>query len=103
MEEHLKAVARQRGITVDIVPPPPSAVAYLWGWYCEVAAFRPQGMSGPAHVPASEIRAWADLTGTTPERWEMLALMALDREFVSISAEHLEMQAQAAKRGGGDG
>ncbi len=59
-------------------------------------------MSGPAHVPASEIRAWAELTGTTPERWEMLALMALDREFVAITAEHLEMQS-AAKMGGGDG
>jgi len=60
-------------------------------------------MSGPTHIPASEIQAWAALTGALPERWETLTLTAIDREYVRIAADHLETQTRnAAKKKGGD-
>lgn len=59
-------------------------------------------MSGPTHIPATEIQAWAALTGAHPTRWETLALTAIDREYVRIVADHIDTQARTTTKKGGD-
>lgn len=58
-------------------PPPPDAIAYLWGWFVEVSYGMGSGGFGPAMLTWECLRAWCELTGRQIEPWEAQALMRL--------------------------
>lgn len=82
MRDHLEAAARngnQTAIATLDGPPIPDAVAYLWGWYAELAAGRGEGLAGAAPITYADIEAWARLLDRRPSPHEVSALLELDR------------------------
>jgi len=49
-------------------PPEPEHLAYLWRWFNEI----------PSPLTWSEIRAWSELSGHRPERWEGVLMIRID-------------------------
>jgi hypothetical protein len=61
----------------------PYCVTYLWEWFNEVSGGRNYaGMGQPLPISYTELKAWAELTGTEPTIWEISALKAIDRVFL---------------------
>lgn len=48
----------------------PSEFAHLLGWLAAL----------PSPITWSELKAWSDMTGARPARWELETLMRLDRQ-----------------------
>lgn len=63
---------------------PPAALAYLWEWFKEVSAGRPQAMSGVAPLPWAEFNAWSAMSGIRPTTWELGVLRRLDQALVGM-------------------
>lgn len=53
-------------------------VAYLWGWYMELARTAQVTQAGVQPIGYGEIDAWARLTGRSPMPHEVEALLQLD-------------------------
>lgn len=53
-------------------------VAYLWGWYMELARVAHVNQAGPQPIGYTEIDAWARLTARNPLPHEVEALVRLD-------------------------
>jgi hypothetical protein len=53
-------------------------VAYLWGWYMELARTAHMTEHGPQPIGYPDIEAWARLTGRNPMAHEVEALLMLD-------------------------
>lgn len=56
----------------------PECVAYLWGWFMQLNAKRPQGMNGALPLPESEIGWFFRNRGLEPAVWEIDAIARLD-------------------------
>jgi hypothetical protein len=71
--------------------PAPEPSAYLTEWFLELHAARTYsvaaglggGMVLPGPLTYQEIRAWALLTDSQPEPWEVAALRRMDREYLA--------------------
>ena len=61
----------------------PYCVMYLWGWFCELSGGRSYSEVGPLPLSYSEILAWSQLTKTNPTVWEVQAIKAIDRVFIT--------------------
>jgi hypothetical protein len=68
-----------RDPSLDSVPKPPEAVAYLLGWFHELSGGRQSYGFGPAAFTFAEICAWSDLKGIRPAPWEVDCIKTLDR------------------------
>ncbi len=67
---------------------PPDALLYLWDWFWELAqgrTFGPEGVQMP--ISNLELLAWSSLIGVRLQRWELIALRAIDGAYLRISAE----------------
>jgi hypothetical protein len=92
---HLEAVAtRMKGAAAEdarakLTPPPmPPELAYLWEWWIELHAARPESAHGIAPFTYGELAAWSRLTGVEPTAWETATLLTLDRVYrTTIQAE----------------
>lgn len=88
VREHLEAVvARGRGESVEkaraqLTPPAfPDALAYLWAWWLDLCAARPEGQHGLAALTYRDLAAWAALTESEPTAWEVSVLLAIDSAY----------------------
>jgi len=61
----------------------PAAIIYLWQWFCELSGGRGYADFGALPLTYSEIQAWAQLTRMDPMAWEVEALKALDRVYLT--------------------
>lgn len=61
----------------------PYCVVYLWQWFCELSGGRGYSDFGPLPLNYSEILAWSQLTKTDPIAWEVQAIKAIDRVFIT--------------------
>lgn len=55
--------------------PLPAAVAYLWGWFRDLA----DGSAPDTPISALEVEAWQRMTGVRLTPWEFDTLRAMDR------------------------
>ncbi len=81
--EHLAAAARLGATTAaaklaEVPDAPPDVLAYLWGWYVELAMTRSAGFAGADPLTYREIEAWSQLTDRRPRPHEVQALMTMD-------------------------
>lgn len=53
-------------------------MAYLWGWFIELASARTSNGFGLNPISYVEIAAWARLTGREPSPWEVSLLKRMD-------------------------
>ena len=60
----------------------PDCLDYLWSWFCDLSNGRQYSESGPAALTYNEIQAWASLTKSDPDVWEVGMLRQLDRAFL---------------------
>ena len=62
------------------------AALHIWDWFWDAHRGRQAGMGGWLPLPASELAAWAKLTGeiVRPEEWQILRDM--DRAFLIASS-----------------
>lgn len=98
VREHLEAVAAKgRGPSAEkakatLTPPAfPEALAYLWSWWLDLCAARPEGQHGLAPLTYTDLHAWASLTGAEPTPWEVSALLSIDRTY----RQHVRTQPKA--------
>lgn len=68
-------------------PSCPDELAYLWDWYCELAAARGSNGWGLNPICYAEIAAWAALTGRDPSPFEVGCIARLDRAELSAIAQ----------------
>ena len=61
----------------------PYCVTYLWQWFCELSGGRGYSEVGPLPLSYSEILAWSQLMKTSPTAWEVQAIKAIDRVFIT--------------------
>lgn len=59
-------------------PDPPVDGSLIWQWFWELDAARNYGMNGPECITYPDIAAWAQLTHTEVEEWEVRALKSMD-------------------------
>ena len=71
-------------------PPLPRQLAYIWGWYEELARWRPKGDWGPVDIDLRTIENWARLTGRHPTGWEIDCIKAIDDVFLAQVAKNRE-------------
>jgi hypothetical protein len=69
----------------------PERLAYLWGWFQELAIGRSYGPAGPNPISPQDIKAWADLMQIAPRPWEVKLLRYID-------AAVMKRQTEAAAR-----
>jgi len=65
----------------------PTEVAYLYGWAMELHAHRRFGMAGPEPVTYADVKAWAELTGRSPDPSDVGAIMRLTSAMVAREEE----------------
>ncbi|QLB44479.1 phage tail assembly chaperone [Mannheimia pernigra] len=85
LREHLQAIETQTGITPEELhnPEPSPAVAYLLGWFFELAMSRQSGMSlNP--ISYAEIEAWNRLFSRHLEQWEIRTIKQLDMIYLNV-------------------
>ncbi|GAB1668161.1 hypothetical protein Mh1961_13810 [Mannheimia haemolytica] len=85
LREHLQVIETQTGITPEELhnPEPSPAVAYLLGWFFELAMSRQSGMSlNP--ISYVEIEAWNRLFSRHLEQWEIRAIKQLDMIYLNV-------------------
>lgn len=78
---HLEAAAAKGNVDAMKAlhgPAFPDAVAYLYRWFGELSASRPEGMAGIAPLTYAQIESWSRLTGQCPEPHEVSALLEID-------------------------
>lgn len=70
-------------------PPLPVALAYLWGWFTELASARGgNGLGGVNPIGYAEMDAWARLRALDPTPFEIDVLRRLDQSYLTILADH---------------
>ena len=60
----------------------PDCMLYLWTWFCELSEGRQITEFGPGPLTYSEIMAWAILTKTDLEAWEVDVLKRIDTMYI---------------------
>ena len=92
----------QTGVLADELasaPVPPEETAYLWRWFCEIAAGRQSGMA-PNPLMHGEIDVWFRQRGIRPAEWELKALRGLDAAWlVSLADDSVGKVGSAASLG----
>jgi hypothetical protein len=58
-----------------------TAVQHVWGWFCDLSRGRTAGMTINA-IGWADMRAFFDLIGVKPLRWEISALRRIDDAFI---------------------
>jgi hypothetical protein len=53
-------------------------------WFLELSATRQTSGFSVSPISYGEVEAWASLTGTITEPWEVTAIRAIDLEFVKV-------------------
>ena len=66
-------------------PPLPPELAHVWRWFGELHATRQHGEFGAQPICYAEIEAWARLTGTGIQPFEVAALLAVDNSFLTAN------------------
>jgi hypothetical protein len=61
----------------------PYNLMYLWECFWDINDGRQSGMSGPTALSWHEIRSWSDLSGIEIDPWELKAIRAMDKAFLS--------------------
>jgi hypothetical protein len=84
--EHLRQVEKQTGRTplALISPEFPVELEYLWDYFLELSATRPQGYSGPLSITYQEIAAWKDLTGKIVTPMDVEVIKRLDQTYLRV-------------------
>lgn len=77
-----RAVPNPDAVQALTAPDFPDALEYLHGWWRELRAGSPEGLTGAAPVTYRDIAAWAALTGTRLTAREVRALLEVDRAFL---------------------
>lgn len=81
LRDHLEASARagSNASAAQLVEPDfPDELGYLLVWANALVGRSGAGMAGLAPLSHAEVMAWAALSDTRPEPWEVGALMELD-------------------------
>lgn len=90
MRSHLEAVYRQTGkipARLAEIPPMPEQLAYVWAWFCELERARTGNGFGLNPLSYTEIKAWADLSGSNVEPWEVAVLKRFDAVRIRVANE----------------
>jgi hypothetical protein len=61
----------------------PREAVHIWTWFLELCGARSSNGWGPNPLGFQDIRAWAELTGTTIRPVEVQVLLRLDQEWLS--------------------
>ena len=78
LRHHLSQAESATGQQIVEEPEPPEDAVHLWAWFWELDGARGEGMSGPLALSFPDLDAWARLTGSAPEPWEVRALRKMD-------------------------
>ncbi|MDI6742662.1 MAG: hypothetical protein QMD11_07970 [Smithella sp.] len=80
LREHLEVVHMQIGKMPEQLKPVdiPDFVNYLWQWFLELSRGRGYAEYGPMPLSYSEIKAWAQLTKTELQSWELNVIKKID-------------------------
>ncbi len=82
-------MARQGIAVLELDGPEcPLELAYLFGWFLELAATRGSSGFAPAPISFGEIDAWARLMRIRPSPDEVGVLRRLDQVFLLVVIEH---------------
>lgn len=87
LRDHLLAAYRQSGIMPQELadaPTCPQSASHVWMWFLELSATRQTSGFSVSPISYGEVEAWASLTGTITEPWEVTAIRAIDLEFVKV-------------------
>jgi hypothetical protein len=79
----MAAVAKATGRPRPPVPILPREGATVWQIFLELNATRSSGMAVNP-ISYTEIDSWQRVTGVPLDAWEVMALRALDAEFISV-------------------
>ena len=77
-------------IEIPDAPEIDPAFEHIVGWFYQLDAKRGAGLSGPAPLSYSEIKAWKELTGKITRPDEIDAIMAMDtaqNEAIKVAKE----------------
>jgi hypothetical protein len=83
------------GQTPPEPPEVPQCAAHVWQWFHEVSS---QRQTGPESLSWSDLRAWAELSGSQPTPQEIGLLVAMDRAFVGAVRKQQKEQADKYKQ-----
>lgn len=64
-------------------PELPESAVHVWEWFLELNSGRTASMAGLNVISYAEIKAWAELLNEKLAVWEVNAIKALDRAFLS--------------------
>ncbi|WP_435404779.1 phage tail assembly chaperone [Methylobacterium isbiliense] len=78
----------------------PPAGAHVWRWFWSLSNQRTGTGSGPNALPFSEIEAWGRLKRIRLKRWELDAILAMDRVYGDVIVARIK--AEAGREGEGD-
>ena len=84
--EHCEAAAKAHNAKAKAElqgPELPAACAYVWTWFLELHQARSFHQFGSNPIGYAELQAWAGLTGRRLQPWEVAALRALDRAWLT--------------------
>jgi hypothetical protein len=100
LREHLESVERQSGKRHPKLDGPeiPPALVHLWGWFSELSQGRQPGAMGPARLTFLDIDAWARLTRTPIEPWELSVILRLDSAWLAVEYDNASTK-ERRKRG----
>lgn len=76
MRKHLEAAAPRSAAAREVLegPPLPADLAYLWAWFCDLAA----GTEAEVPISYTELTHWIELTGARPSAWDIGTIRAID-------------------------
>lgn len=78
----------------------PAPLAYLWDWFCQVAAGVAATGMGPTIVTWEAVAAWSLLMWVRLEPWEAGAMVRLGQARAAIQAEKTEAEMRRARADG---
>jgi len=90
LRQHLSQAEFATGLQIIEEPDPPHDGLHLWSWFWELDGARGEGMSGPLAISFSDIDAWARLTRSNPEPWEVQALKKMDAARLDETAKTMK-------------
>jgi hypothetical protein len=107
VSEHQESAARQiknipgwkgkKASPVPVAPPMPSALAYLWIWYCEIAMGLASNGMGPAILSWEALTAWCRQMRVELHPWEARALVRLGHVHAVVQSEAMAAEAKQKK------
>lgn len=78
---------REAKAKLDNAPKLPPHAVYLWEYFCQLHATRPNYGWGAVSLQYSEIEAWARLCHVELDGWELDAILRIDRKFLDSCAK----------------